>query len=47
MLTFSSFASAYNTFFFYAYGFELIKEYVPYIYSKNDEFITDIEFMDM
>ena len=43
---FSSFASAYNTF-FYAYGFELIKEYVPYIYSKNDEFITDIEFMDM
>ena len=32
---------------FYAYGFELIKEYVPYIYSKNDEFITDIEFMDM
>ena len=38
---FSSFASAYNTF-FYAYGFELIKEYVPYIYSKNDEFITHL-----
>lgn len=30
---FSSFESAYNTF-FYAYGFELIKEYTPYIYSK-------------
>ena len=43
---FSSFTSAYNTF-FYAYGFELIKEYVPYLYSKNDEYITDVEFMDM
>ena len=43
---FSSFESAYNTF-FYAYGFELIKEYTPYIYSKTDEFITDIEFMKM
>ena len=43
---FSSFESAYNTF-FYAYGFELIKEYAPYIYSKTDEFITDVEFMKM
>lgn len=43
---FSSFTSAYNTF-FYAYGFELIKEYVPYLYSKNDEYITDVEFMNM
>ena len=43
---FSSFESAYNTF-FYAYGFELIKEYTPYIYSKADEFITDVEFMKM
>ncbi len=43
---FSSFESAYNTF-FYAYGFELIKEYTPYIYSKTDECITDIEFMKM
>ena len=43
---FTNYETAYNTF-FYAYGFELIKEYVPYIYSKNDEFITDIEFMDM
>ena len=39
---FSSFESAYNTF-FYAYGFELIKEYTPYIYSKTDECITDVE----
>ena len=43
---FSSFESAYNTF-FYAYGFELIKEYTPYIYSKTDECITDVEFMKM
>ena len=43
---FSSFESAYNTF-FYAYGFELIKEYTPYIYSKSDEYITDVEFMKM
>lgn len=43
---FSSFQSAYNTF-FYAYGFELIKEYTPYIYSKADEYITDVEFMKM
>ena len=43
---FSSFESAYNTF-FYAYGFELIKEYTPYIYSKTDEFITDVEFIKM
>lgn len=43
---FSSFESAYNTF-FYAYGFELIKEYTPYIYSKTDEYITDVEFMKM
>lgn len=32
---------------FYAYGFELIKEYTPYIYSKTDEYITDVEFMKM
>ena len=43
---FSTFESVYNTF-FYAYGFELIKEYAPYIYSKTDEFITDVEFMKM
>ena len=43
---FSSLESAYNTF-FYAYGFELIKEYTPYIYSKIDEYITDVEFMKM
>lgn len=40
---FSSYESAYNTF-FYAYGYELIKEYVPYAYTKNDEHITDVEF---
>lgn len=43
---FSSFESAYNTF-FYAYGFELIKEYTSYIYSKNDEHISDAEFINM
>lgn len=43
---FSSFESAYNTF-FYAYGFELLKEYTPYIYTKSDEYITDVEFMKM
>lgn len=41
---FSSFESAYDTF-FYAYGFELIKECTPYSYMKNDDFITDAEFM--
>ena len=40
---FSSYETAYNTF-FYAYGFELIKEYTPYLYMKNDEHITDNEF---
>ena len=43
---FSSFETAYNTF-FYAYGFELIKEYTPYIYSKNGDYITDTEFINM
>ena len=43
---FSSFESAYNTF-FYAYGFELIKEYTPYIYSISDEYISDEQFMNM
>src|SRR5699024_6939230 len=40
---FTTYETAYNTF-FYAYGYELIKEYVPYQYTKNSEFIDDIEF---
>ena len=40
---FTTYETAYNTF-FYAYGYELIKEYVPYQYTKNNEFIDDIEF---
>ena len=40
---FSSPESAYNTF-FYAYGYELVKEYTPISYSKNNGFIDDIHF---
>ena len=40
---FTNYETAYNTF-FYAYGFELVKEYTPYLYSKNDGFIDDIQF---
>ena len=43
---FSSFESAYNTF-FYAYGFELINEYTPYTYMQTNEYISDVEFMKM
>lgn len=42
---FSSFESAYNTFFF-AYGFELIKIYAPYVELK-DKYNSEIEFVDM
>ncbi len=43
---FTTFETTYNTF-FYAYGYELIKEYVPYQYTKNDDYITDIEFKNI
>lgn len=39
---FTNYETAYDTF-FYAYGYELIKEYTPYLYNKNDEYITDKE----
>lgn len=43
----SSYESAYNTF-FYAYGFELIKEYAPYIYEEaKDHYISEIDFRNM
>lgn len=35
---FTNYETAYNTF-FYAYGYELIKYYVPYLYNKNDDYI--------
>ncbi len=40
---FTNYETAYNTF-FYAYGYELVKEYVPNSYLKNDKFIDDITF---
>ena len=40
---FSNYETAYNTF-FYAYGYELVKDYVPYSYLKNDDYITDVKF---
>ena len=40
---FTNYETAYNTF-FYAYGYELIKEYVPYLYTKNDDYIDDVTF---
>lgn len=43
---FTNYETAYDTF-FYAYGYELIKEYTPYLYSKNDDYITDKELRDV
>lgn len=40
---FTTYETAYNTFFF-AYGYELVKDYVPYSYIKDEE-IDDVEFM--
>ena len=40
---FTNYETAYNTF-FYAYGYELVKDYVPYIYTKNDDYIDDVTF---
>ena len=40
---FTNYETAYNTF-FYAYGFELLKDYVPYQYTKNEDFIDDSTF---
>ena len=40
---FTTYETAYNTF-FYAYGYELVKDYVPYSYTQNDKFISDVEF---
>lgn len=40
---FTNYETAYNTF-FYAYGYELIKDYVPYLYNKNDDYIDDVTF---
>ena len=40
---FTNYETVYNTF-FYAYGYELVKDYAPYSYLKNDEHITDVQF---
>ena len=40
---FTNYETAYNTF-FYAYGYELVKDYVPYSYTQKDKFIDDVEF---
>lgn len=40
---FTNYETAYNTF-FYAYGYELVKDYAPYSYIKNDTYITDVQF---
>ena len=43
---FTNYETAYNTF-FYAYGYELVKDYAPYSYLKNDEHITDVQFKEI
>ena len=40
---FTNYETAYNTF-FYAYGYELVKDYAPNDYFKNDDYIDDIRF---
>ena len=40
---FTDYETAYNTF-FYAYGYELVKEFAPYSYIKNDKYIDDVQF---
>ena len=40
---FTNYETAYNTF-FYAYGYELVKDYVPYSYTQKDKFIDNVEF---
>ena len=40
---FTNYETAYNTF-FYAYGYELVKDYAPNDYFKNDDYIDDIHF---
>ena len=38
----TNYETVYNTF-FYAYGYELVKDYAPYSYIKNDTYITDVQ----
>ena len=40
---FTNYETAYNTF-FYVYGYELVKDYVLYLYTKNDDYIDDVTF---
>lgn len=40
---FTDYETAYNTF-FYAYGYELVKEYAPNSYLKNDNYIDNTTF---
>lgn len=43
---FTNYETAYNTF-FYAYGYELVKDYAPTDYFKNDDYIDDIHFREI
>ena len=43
---FTTYETAYNTF-FYAYGYEVLKEYTPYQYNQNSDFIDDKTFRDI
>lgn len=43
---FTTYETAYNTF-FYAYGYELLKEYTPYKYNENADYIDDITFREI
>ena len=43
---FTSYETAYNTF-FYAYGYELLKEYTTYQYNQNSDFIDDKTFREI
>lgn len=43
---FTTYETAYDTF-FNLYGYELVKEYVPYSYNQNGDYIDDIKFREI
>lgn len=43
---FTDYETAYDTF-FNIYGYELVKEYVPYNYTQNGEYIDDVKFREI
>ena len=43
---FTTYETAYDTF-FNLYGYKLVKEYVPYSYNQNGDYIDDIKFREI